>query len=220
MRYKSSNFGCNGFTLVELLVALMVTSIVLAAVATLAYAMGTANDVMSDTGQKQAEVRYATLRISELIRHSKLICGTTGNDIVLWKADNNPNNGKINVLEIAYIQRGGSGDYIRILEFSTCPGWLESWFESCSNQVDTVDDVWFRDFLIGQCEETYTRVLPQCSNVEFGFDVSPPWSRFVSISFDLVENGVAHHYQISAALRGWAEHLLNEAGDAIVSDDD
>ena len=43
-----------GFTLVELLVALMVTSIILSAVATLAYAMTRANDQTSDTAQKQA----------------------------------------------------------------------------------------------------------------------------------------------------------------------
>ena len=56
--------------------------------------------------------------------------------------------------------------------------------------------------------------------MEFGFDVSPPWSRFVSVSFDLVENGVAHHYQISAALRSSAENILNKTGSGLVSDDD
>ncbi len=58
-----------GFTLVELLVALMVTSIIFGAVATLAYAVGTAHDASDDTSQKQTYVRFATLRISELIRH-------------------------------------------------------------------------------------------------------------------------------------------------------
>ncbi|MCH7559430.1 MAG: prepilin-type N-terminal cleavage/methylation domain-containing protein, partial [Planctomycetes bacterium] len=82
-RYKK------GFTLVELLVALVVTGIVLAAVATLAFAMGTANDVADDSSQKQAQVRYATLRISELIRHCKLICGTPGSDVAVWRADDN-----------------------------------------------------------------------------------------------------------------------------------
>ncbi|MHC4076272.1 MAG: PilW family protein [Planctomycetota bacterium] len=58
-----------GFTLAELLIALMVTSIILAAVATLAFAMGSANDTGDDISAKQAQVRYATLRICELIRH-------------------------------------------------------------------------------------------------------------------------------------------------------
>jgi len=73
-----------GFTLVELLVALMVTSIVLSAVVTLAYALGAANDSSNDTAVKQAQVRYATLRISELIKYSKLVYAASESEIVLW----------------------------------------------------------------------------------------------------------------------------------------
>jgi len=48
----------NGFTFVELLIAMVVTSIVLTAVATLAYAMGTANDSSNDTAVKQAHGHF------------------------------------------------------------------------------------------------------------------------------------------------------------------
>ena len=58
VRYK------RGFTLVELLLALIVTGIILTAVTTLAFAVGAANDATDDTSQKQAQVRFATLRIS------------------------------------------------------------------------------------------------------------------------------------------------------------
>jgi prepilin-type N-terminal cleavage/methylation domain-containing protein len=210
----------HGFTLAELLVALVVTSIVLAAVATLAFALGAANQTSSDTSQKQAQVRFVTLRISELIRHSKLICGTTGDDIVLWKADDNPENGIIDVFELAYIERGSSADYIRILEFSGCPAGFEESFRAIPNQVDAVGEIWLKDMLTSQCQERYIQVLPQCSNVQFVLVPSPPYSRFVSISFDLVENGIVNQYQINAGIRNWAENLLNETGDSLVSDDD
>jgi prepilin-type N-terminal cleavage/methylation domain-containing protein len=176
----------NGFTLVELLVALMVVSIIFTAVATLAYALGAVNDATNDMAEKQAQVRFATLRISELIRHCKLICGTTGNAITIWKVDDNSNN-EIDTNEQVYVE--AVEGRIQLREPNISPVVL----------------------------------IPQCSNVQFRFDEPslPPMKRkFVSISFDLVENGVAHRYQISAALRGWAGHLLNEAGDAIVSDDD
>ena len=104
-----------GFTLVELLVALAVTSIVLTAVATLAYAMGTANDASDDTSQKQAQVRYATLRISELIRYCKLIYDTPDNDIVVWKADNNGDD-VVDSNELVYIETGPGRDYIEVRE--------------------------------------------------------------------------------------------------------
>ncbi len=113
MKRKLSTSYFRGFTLVELLVALMVTSVILAAVASLAYAMGSASDITSDTAQKQAQVRYTTLRISELIRHCKLIYDIQGNDIVIWKSDDNAD-GNVDASELVYIETGVGGDYIRL----------------------------------------------------------------------------------------------------------
>jgi len=74
--------------------------------------------------------------------------------------------------------------------------------------------------LILVCTERRMVLVPECSNVQYVVDSPPPWSKFVSVSFDIVENGATHRYQINAALRSWAGHLLNAAGDTIVSDDD
>jgi len=200
-RYKK------GFTLVELLVALVVTGIVLAAVATLAFAMGAANDVADDSSQKQAQVRYTTLRISELIRHCKLICGTPGGDLAIWRADDN-GDGQININELVYIERGTGRDYLRLCEFPSSDTSLVN--------LSDIETLSTSDYIV-----TYVPLVPQCSNVEFGFlPELPPQSRFVSISFDVVENDIVHQYQISAALRGWAGNLLNDTGDSLVSDDD
>ena len=199
MRYEK------GFTLVELLVALIVTGIVLAAVATLAFAMGAANDVADDSSQKQAQVRYATLRISELIRHCKLICGTPGGDLAVWRADDN-GNGQININELVYIERGTSGDYLRLCEFPSS--------DTSPVNLSDIETLSTSDYSV-----TYVPLVPQCSNVEFSFDAAPPNSRFVSIAFDVLENDIVRRYQISAALRGWAGNLLDGSGN-IVSDDD
>ncbi len=199
MRYEK------GFTLVELLVALVVTGIVLAAVATLAFAMGAANDVADDSSQKQAQVRYATLRISELIRHCKLICGTPGGDVAIWRADDN-GNGQININELVYIERGTSGDYLRLCEFPSSDTSLVN-----LSDIETLSTSGY--------SVTYVPLVPQCSNVQFSFDAAPPNSRFMSISFDILENGIIRQYQISDTLRGWAGNLLDGSGN-IVSDDD
>jgi prepilin-type N-terminal cleavage/methylation domain-containing protein len=199
-RYK------NGFTLVELLVASMVAGIIFAAVATLAYALGTANDATNDIAEKQAQVRYASLRISELIRHCKLICGVSSDNLAVWRADDN-DDGQININELVYIEKGADSNHLRLCVFPT-------------SDTSVVNLSGVETLATSSYSVTYVPLMPQCSNVEFQFNVLPPRSRFVSISFGLVENGVAHRYQISAALRGWASNLLNEAGDAIVSDDD
>ncbi len=194
-----------GFTLVELLVALVVTGIVLAAVATLAFAMGTANDVADDSSQKQAQVRSATLRISELIRHCKLICGTPGGDLAVWRADDN-GNGQININELVYIERGTGSDYLRLCVFP-----LSDISPVNLSDIETLSTSGY--------SVTYVPMVPQCSNVQFSFDAAPPNSRLVSIAFDVLENDIFRQYQISAALRGWAGNLLDGSGN-IVSDDD
>jgi prepilin-type N-terminal cleavage/methylation domain-containing protein len=198
----------DGFTLVELLVALMVVSIIFTAVATLAYALGAVNDAANDMAEKQAQVRFATLRISELIRHCKLVCAAPGNDLAIWRADDS-NAGQININELVYIEKGTDSNYLRLCVFPL----------SATSLVNLSD---IKTLATSGYSVTYVPLIPQCSNVEFQFDVSPltPNSKFVSISFDLVENGVTRQYQISAALRGWAGNLLSADGQSIVGDDD
>jgi len=201
----------SGFTLVELLVALMVMSIVLAAVATLAFAMGLANDASDDTSQKQAQVRYATLKLSDLIKSCKLICGTGENDLAIWRADDN-DDGQINPSELVYLEAGQDRNYLQLLDFPSAWSWPVL--------LSSIQSGTAKEELKLIFEERQTVVLAECSNVEFRLDSAVPQSRFVSILFDVAENEVEHQYQINAAVRGWAGHLLNADGDSIVSDDD
>lgn len=194
-----------GFTFVELIVALMVVSIIFAAVGTLAYTLGAVNDATNDMAEKQAEVRYATLRISELVRHCKLICGIYGNNLVVWRADDN-GNGQININELVCIEKGADSNYLKLDMFSAAS-------QVNLSSIETVVSG-------GLYAVTKTTLIPQCSNVTFKLDTPSPYSRFASISFDLVENGVTRQYQIGAALGSWAGNLLNEAGTAVASDDD
>ena len=195
-----------GFTLIELLLALIVTGIILTAVTTLAFAVGVANSTTDDTCQKQAQVRFATLRISDLIRHCKLICGTPNSDLAVWREDNNAD-GQININELVYIERGASQDYLRLCEFP-----------SSDTSIVNLSDI--QTLSTGTYSVTYVPLVPECSNVEFSLDSAPPYSRFVSISFDLLENGFSRQSQINAALSGWAGNLLDAGGNNIVSDDD
>jgi len=110
-RYK------NGLTLIELLVAMIVTSIVLTAVVTLAYALDTVNDVTDETSKKQAQIRFATVRISDLIRHCKLVCYASADELAVWTADVNAD-GKINIGELTYIEAGAAHDHLWLYKFT------------------------------------------------------------------------------------------------------
>jgi len=206
------------FTLVELLVALMVASFILTVVLTLAFAMTTAIDNSDDTAEKQAEVRYATLTISELIKQCKLICAKPTNDLAIWKSDND-NDGKIDITEMVYIETGTKRDYIQLLEFLSVPKWLQQWLEKQYNPLSIIQSSWFTTILKWYCQERYVILVKECSDAKFLLDVDPPKTEFVNISFNLKENGVSNQYQISASLRTRAGNLLDSSG-RIVRDDD
>jgi prepilin-type N-terminal cleavage/methylation domain-containing protein len=63
----------SGFTLVELMIALIVSSIILSAVATLAYAATSAHEATDQIGRQQAQFRQACVRVSDLIRRSACV---------------------------------------------------------------------------------------------------------------------------------------------------
>ncbi|MHC4694841.1 MAG: PilW family protein [Planctomycetota bacterium] len=206
-----SAFDCKGFTLVELLLALIVAGIVSAAVVTLAFAVSTANDVTDATSRTQAYVRYTTFRISELIRHCKLICAMPGDDLAVWRADDN-GDGQINPRELVYIEMGTERDYVWLLEFPSAENWRVT--------LSSILGGTAKHELMLICDERQIKLVPECSNAQIVLDSSPPWSKMVSLSFDLVEHGIVRQYQINTALHSWSGHLLNDSGDVINSDDD
>jgi len=210
MAAKYSNPARSAFTLVDLMVALCVVSIVMAAVATLAFAMGTANDASDDTSAKQAQLRCATLRIGELVRNSRLIISLADNNLAVWKGDYN-SDGQINLGEIAYIGSAADKTYIRVYEFTSDDRTLHPY------QIGSVSGSWWSTYASSYY---YTYLIPKCSNVSIVTDIAPPWSKAATISFNLVENGFTRTYQITASLRATATHMLDATGYYLFASDD
>lgn len=211
MTRTKRKYDRGAMTLVELLVALMVMSIILSAVAALAFALSSVSDASDNTAVKQAQLRLATLRISELIRHSKLICKSFGSGMALWSEDSVEIDA-INVTEVVYIDCGPGRDHIRVYNSSDAGNPVIT-----LGDIDAVGSSWWNGYYDSG---SYTALIPQCSNVQFYPTVIGPETEFVSISFNLEENGVVSKYQINARLGGWAGNLLNSGADAIVTDDD
>ena len=203
------------FTLIELLVGMMITSIILTAVATLAFAMSVASTYSGDTAAKQTQIRQATVRLCDLVGSCKLLCAAPGNDLVLWRADDSPANNQINVNELVYIERGDAGNLLRFCQVT-----------SADNPAVTLGALALastKSQLLSSGSVRYTPLIPQCKDVAFAFyPVPPPLARAtcLKVSFTLTENGADHRYEIVAALRGHAANLLNATADAIVATDD
>jgi len=200
----------NGFTLIELLLAMIITGIVASAVATLAYAMNSAGVATDDMSRKQAQVRFATLKISDLIRHCKLVCYASANEIAVWAGDTN-GDGKINIGELNYIEAGTARDHLRLYTFtpsSVAPINLST--------IGALSTNWWTAYA---SQAPYTSLIPKCSTVTFYLDSTPPNSKIMSIAFNVVENRISSKFQINAALRARAANLLDGSGN-IVGDDD
>ncbi len=200
----------NGFTLAELLIALVVTSIVLAAAAALASALGSANDSTGDIAVKQAQIRFATVKIRELIGNCRMICHLEENNFAIWRADDNDDS-CINLDEVTYLGSYYDKSYVRIFEFYDDSRVLDI------DDIEPLPSGWSN---YGCYTYRYSKLIPECENVTLAVDTTPPWSKFASISFDIEENGVMHHYEITAALRGWAGHLIDDSGGFDFYDDD
>jgi prepilin-type N-terminal cleavage/methylation domain-containing protein len=204
-----------GFTLAELLLALIVTAIVLAAVASLAYAMSTSNDASGDTGLKQAQIRAATLRITDLIRNAKLICGTPTDAIVVWRADIDSNK-KINSDELVYIQSNSARDKIQLIQYNR-PASYNSAILLADIQSGAA-----KLALDSVCQKTTINLVPQCGNVLLTIDnpAIPQKSKWASIKFNITENNVTRKCEIYTAVVGPAFNLLNSANTIVSGDDD
>jgi prepilin-type N-terminal cleavage/methylation domain-containing protein len=73
-----------GFSLVELLMAMMVTVILLTALVTLASAFGDAHEASSEMAEEQTVLRTATIRVLDAIRFSNRVISATATQIQLW----------------------------------------------------------------------------------------------------------------------------------------
>ena len=198
-----------GLTLVELLVALMVCSIIFGAVATLAFAMGAANKSSDESSRTQAQVRYTTLRISELLRYAGFVVQSGSDDLAVWRADDN-NDNQINPSEVVYIEAGSGRDKICLLEFSSASGSAVS--------LAGLKDGTAKSSLTASYDERRIEIIPQCSNVVFYPADANEQTRLAGVGFDIDEAGITRHYEASSYLRCWAGHLLD--GSSIVGDDD
>ncbi len=201
-----------GFTLIELLVGLLVTSILLSAVATLAFALSSAERAGGDTAFAQAVLRQATLRLSDLVGQCRLLCAAPGNDLVVWRADDGDN--QIDVNEVVYIERGADANMLQLCQFSSS--------DHSAKTLSELADPATKAQLLSSYNKTYLPLIPHCRSVTFSCDVPTPLarSRLLTIGFDLTENNQVHRYEITTALRAWAGHLLNDAGDALAATDD
>ncbi len=208
MRAKpnKTNISRAGFTLVELLMALMVTAIILSAVSTLAFALTSGVSETDELSANQAALRFTTIKLGDLIRNSRHALITSSNDIALWRSDDNEDNA-INADELVYIEADASDNSLKLLEFPN---------ETATLTIAEIEDGTARSGLISVAAERFTTLFSEC----YSMQLTMVNSKLVDISFQLMENEVLQSYQISATRRCSAENLIDGSGQLLSGDDD
>ncbi len=203
-----------GFTLMELLLSLMILGIVLAAVSSFAFAMGSANKRSTDNSGQQAQLRYATIRVGELVRNCKLVTSIDSTGFHLWLADSDSDR-QIDSEEVVKVEINTTNRQLCLITFSPQPQPASIPMEVASFLSGVTGGL-----LKSNCSPVYTTLMRNCYNVQFQSDLSAPNSRRVTILFDLPEANTLRKYQINSSLHSWAGHLLDSSGNLVTLDDD
>ena len=212
MRQRTNN---SGFTLAELLVAVWVMSIILAAMAALSFALGSANSSADNTSDIYSRIRYTTVRVNEIAKTAKLICANFGSGAAIWRADDNGDN-QINPGEIIYLE--GSNGTLEMISFQA-NGAASSSSLTIANIANGQTRTWLGSN--PQVSSSTITLINNCSDVSFTTDQSAPFAKRLNIFFSVTsQRGFSHNYQITATLRCYADYLLDASGQIDSADDD
>ncbi len=206
-----------GFTLAELLVALTVSSIVLAAVGTLSFAMGTANKSLEQANRAQVYSRFSTLTLRDALRYARQAFVTPDGNIALWKADNN-SDGLIDGSELIFFRV--AAQELQLFEFAFTNGQVAPVITIAEIEDGTAySDLVQLASSNENVDDRQTLKLPDCSEVTFTI-WDPPANKYLNLTYKLTENGVATKYQVNTRLRCSADNLIDYSAGQIVGDDD
>jgi prepilin-type N-terminal cleavage/methylation domain-containing protein len=204
-----------GFTLAELLMAVWVMSIILTAVAAMAFALGSANDSADDTAEIQSRIRYTTVYLGELVRRSKMICRNASGNVVLWRADDNGDR-LINPGEIVSLEIDSGNGGINLITYQ--PNAAQA---GASMTPALIKTGVYKQWMISRgIPSTSITLIDNCNYVFFTTDILPPFAKKLNIFFGLAQGGIDRDFQITAMLRCSSDCMLKKDGMSFVTDDD
>ncbi|HET6428440.1 MAG TPA: hypothetical protein VFJ30_08525 [Phycisphaerae bacterium] len=192
------------FTLMELMLALSITSVIGLTVGSVAVALSHAQSHTDQLSESVQSGRGGLLAIESHVRKAKLVTAVETNGLVLWLGDANAD-GKINVDELAMISHDGDSREVRLSKLSfpktLSPTMLEMLNVSRTlSAVDTISDVSSeldRGIYVG-----YVAVSPLAINVarfEVVTDAAPPLSRLVGLRITVGTEGGRQVSLVSSA---------------------
>ena len=189
-------------TLVELLIAMVITGFVAAGAATILFATSQATDDRNDVRRSVVRSAVTDTRLRGKI-HSALSFLAVGTDeLVLWANDEN-DDGVVNLGEIIFFQRDGSANELRYYEVSWPTGWTQEQIDAANTAYVPATDfsaVAASAKTSGNFSET-TWATGVYSFVVVLEGATPQASRVATMSLTFSTDGVEQHYVTVGSIR-------------------
>ncbi len=181
-----------GFTLVELLVAMIVTTIICSAVLVLSDAVASASRSAQGNARLNAIARSNGVFFSSTVKSCNLILSVNDNRICFWINDDNSDS-KINPSELQYFDYDSGTNTLSIFKFS---GNKES---SDTLDLESFEGNNYMEFLISRYNESKIILGENCFHLKFAPDYAAPHTTLVNLAFDIEIDGKSRHFEFTAS---------------------
>jgi prepilin-type N-terminal cleavage/methylation domain-containing protein len=132
--------GCRrAMTLVELLIAMVITGLVAAGAASILFATSQATDDRNDVRRSVVRSAAADTRLRGKVHSSRSFLAAGADELVLWANDEN-DDGVVNLGEILFFQRDGTANELRYYEVSWPGGWTQEQIDAANTAYAPATD--------------------------------------------------------------------------------
>ena len=212
--YKKKAKKCAGFTLIELIIAMIITVIISSAVLVLSNAVASAYENSQSNAYRNAGVRSTNVFFTNAVKSSNLVLKITSNRICFWTHDSN-GDFAINPAELIYFDYDDSAKEINIIKFS-----------GVNELSDTIDLSSFSgnnymEFLKGKYNEQQARLIDHCTRLNFSSDKVSPYAQLINLAFDIDQDNRNYHFEFTVAKKVSPIAWINSDGNLKgINDDD
>jgi len=189
MRSANNTTRRRGFTLVETVLAISVTSVIALCVAGMAMGLSSAQKVTDGDYQAVQTNRVVMTRLASMLRQGLLVTDETASSLMLWEHDDKTNR-QINLLELTILTWDDDAQELLRRRIVFPAGW-PAWLQNLLNIQIPVSTAQFDNWAMSWLLNRYGDDVVLAEGVEaftVQVDSSAPETRMVSLTMTVARN--------------------------------
>lgn len=199
-----------GFTLVEVLVALVITVMISSAIMVLGSAMSNAFSSSEYDSAEMAGLRKFIVDFEDSVKNARLVCKRSQDMVILW-GEEQIADGKINPCELKIYRYYPSECKLKRITVQNT-----GVFATLPVSLLQINDTNFFTTLSSSTILKEVTILKECYGVSFNADNAAPWSKNVSCRFSLDFRAGRQDFEIGENLSREPRYLLDNNNQVVV----